>query len=84
MYKDAELIYKLNKNWRLGNTKIVKAGGQTNRNWIVQYKNKKFFVRLPWERTDIVDRKVESKNILAITKCKKLDGSNFTYSSVIW
>jgi len=74
MYKDTELIYKLNKNWRQCNIKIARAGGQTNRNWIVQYKGKKFFVRLPWERTDIVDRKVEAKNILAIAKCKKLDG----------
>lgn len=72
--KDIQLIYKLNKNWRPGTIKVKKAGGQTNRNWIVQYKNKKFFVRLPWERTDIVDRKIEAKNILALVKCKKLVG----------
>ena len=69
-----ELICKLNKGWQPGNIKLKKAGGQTNRNWIVQYKNKKFFVRLPWERTDIVDRKIEGKNILAISKCRKLKG----------
>jgi len=70
--KDIELICRINKNWRPNNIKIKKAGGQTNRNWIVQHKNKKFFVRLPWERTDIVDRNVEARNILAIAKCKKL------------
>ena len=56
------------------NIKLKKAGGQTNRNWIVQYKNKKFFVRFPWERTDIVNRKIEGRNILALVKCKKLRG----------
>lgn len=70
--KDINLICKLNKDWRPGKIKIKKAGGQTNRNWIVEYKKKKFFVRLPWEMTDIVDRRVEAKNILAISKCKKL------------
>ncbi len=70
--KDIGLIYKLNKEWQPGNIKVQKAGGQTNRNWIVGYKKKKFFVRFPWERTDIVNRKVEGENILAITKCRKL------------
>lgn len=72
MIKDIELIRRLNKNWRPENIKIKKAGGQTNRNYIVQYKNKKFFVRLPWERTDIVDRAVESKNIFALSRNKKI------------
>lgn len=70
--KDVQLIGQLNKDWRLGNVKIKKAGGQTNKNWIVEYKKKKFFVRFPWERTDIVDRKAEAKNILAMAKSKKL------------
>ena len=74
MQEDIKLISQLNKDWRLDRIKVKKAGGQTNRNYIVQYKNKKFFVRLPWERTDIVDRKIEGKNILAISKCKKLRG----------
>jgi len=72
MINDIKLICRLNKDWRPGKIKVKKAGGQTNRNWIVQHKNKKFFVRLPWERTDIVDRNIEAKNILALAKCKKL------------
>jgi len=65
------LISRLNKDWRPENIKIKKAGGQTNRNYIVQYKNKKFFVRLPWE-SDVINRKIEGKNILALSKNKKL------------
>ena len=72
--KDIKLISQLNKDWQPGKIKVKKAGGQTNRNYIVQCKNKKFFVRLPWERTDIVDRKVEADNILALAKCQKLRG----------
>ncbi|PIU74810.1 MAG: hypothetical protein COS76_04120 [Candidatus Portnoybacteria bacterium CG06_land_8_20_14_3_00_39_12] len=70
--KDIELIHKLNKDWRQGTIKVKKAGGQTNRNYIVQYKNKKFFVRFPWERADIVDRKAEARNVLALAGCNKL------------
>jgi thiamine kinase-like enzyme len=70
--KDIDLICKLNKDWRPDNIKIKKAGGQTNRNFIVQCKTKKFFIRLPWERADIVNREAEAKNILALVKCKKL------------
>ena len=69
--KDIELICRLNKDWQPGNIKLKKAGGQTNRNWIVQYKNKKFFVRLPWERADIVDRRVEGENIFALSRNQK-------------
>lgn len=69
--KDVDLICKLNKDWRPDNIKIKKAGGQTNRNYIVQHKNKKFFVRLPWE-TSIIDRNIEGKNILALSRCRKL------------
>jgi len=70
--KDIELIYRLNKDWQPGNIKLKKAGGQTNRNWIVQYKDKKFFVRLPWERADVVDRAIEAKNIFALSRNKKI------------
>ncbi|MEK9134724.1 MAG: phosphotransferase [Patescibacteria group bacterium] len=69
--KDIDLICKLNKDWRPDNIKIKKAGGQTNRNFIVQHKNKKFFVRLPWE-TSVIDRNTEGKNILALSRNKKL------------
>lgn len=72
--KDIDLIYQLDKDWSPANIQVKRAGGQTNRNWIVQHKRKKFFVRLPWERTDIVDREIEAKNILAISRCKKLKG----------
>ncbi|MFH1894560.1 MAG: phosphotransferase [Patescibacteria group bacterium] len=72
--EDAKLISQLNKDWKPGKIKVKKAGGQTNRNYIVQCKNEKFFVRFPWERTDIVNREAEAKNILAIAKCKKLVG----------
>ncbi|MFH1714209.1 MAG: phosphotransferase [Candidatus Nealsonbacteria bacterium] len=74
MEKDIELITKLNSEWRLKEIKVIKAGGQTNRNWIVKHKGKRFFVRFPWERTDIVDRKIEGRNILAISRSKKLIG----------
>ncbi|MDO8436344.1 MAG: phosphotransferase [bacterium] len=70
--EDIDLICKLNKEWQPQAIKIKKAGGQTNRNYIVQYKDNKFFVRLPWERTDIVDRRIEAENITAVSKCKKL------------
>lgn len=70
--KDIELICRLDREWRPDAIKIKKAGGQTNRNWIVQSKKKKFFVRLPWGRTDIVNRKIESGNIFALSRNKKL------------
>ena len=72
MIKDIKLIRRLNKDWRPEKIRVKKAGGQTNRNWIVEYENKKFFVRLPWERKDIVDREVEAKNIFALSRDQKL------------
>ena len=74
MLKDIKLISRLDKDWRSEKIKIEKAGGQTNRNWIVKCGPEKFFVRFPWERTDIVDRKTEAGNVLAINRCKKLKG----------
>ncbi|MDD5144556.1 MAG: phosphotransferase [Candidatus Pacebacteria bacterium] len=74
MEKDIELIKKLDKEWGKGPLKIKRAGGQTNRNWTVEFKGKKFFVRLPWERKDIVNRGFEGKNILAITRNRNLKG----------
>src|SRR3989344_8773222 len=70
--QDLELIYSLHRNWPREDIKVKKIGGQTNRNYLVQYKNKRKFVRLPWEASDIVDRKVEAGNILALAKSKKL------------
>lgn len=74
MINDIKLICRLNKDWRPRKIKVKKAGGQTNRNWIIEFQGKKFFVRLPWERTDIVNREVEAKNILALARSKKLIG----------
>jgi thiamine kinase-like enzyme len=61
----------LHTDWNAKTTHIAKAGGQTNRNYVVTYKNQKFFVRLPWE-THVIDRTIEGKNILALSKNKKL------------
>lgn len=62
--------------------RITKAGGQTNRNYVVTHKNKKFFVRLPWE-TDVINRTIEGKNILALSKNKKLASVLPTYHCYI-
>lgn len=70
--KDIELIYCLNKNWQPDNIGVKRAGGQTNRNYVAQYKNKKFFVRLSWERSDIVDRRTEGRNIFAFVRNRKV------------
>ncbi|MDO8424810.1 MAG: phosphotransferase [bacterium] len=69
MENDLKLIRSLNKGW--AGARIKRAGGQTNRNYIVDYKNKKFFVRLPWV-SGVIDRRVEAKNILALSCNKKL------------
>ena len=68
---DIKLICRLNKDWQPDNIKVKRTGGQTNRNYVVQYKNKRFFVRLPWE-SDVISRRIEGKNILALNKNKKL------------
>lgn len=72
MTKDEKLIRYLNKDFRI----IKKAGGQTNRNYIIGdiKDKKKYFVRFPWERPDIVDRKIEAKNILALLNCRETIG----------
>jgi len=70
--KDIEQICCLDKNWKPNNIKVKKAGGQTNRNYKVDYKNTTRFVRLAWKAADVVNREIEAKNILALTKCRKL------------
>lgn len=70
--KDIELVCGLMPEWHFSQIKIKKAGGQTNKNWIVEYNGKKYFVRIPWERNDIINRKIEAKNILALSHNKKL------------
>ncbi len=54
-----------------------RAGGQTNRNYVVSFKEpfgrlraRKLFVRLPWE--SVLDRKTEGKNILALSRNQKV------------
>ena len=69
MTKDLQFIYRLNKKWTPQTIGIVKAGGQTNRNYIVSFQGKKFFVRLPWE-SNVLDRKIEGRNILALSRNK--------------
>ncbi|MCH7604645.1 phosphotransferase [Patescibacteria group bacterium] len=68
------LIYRLKEQWSPRTIKIRKAGGQTNKNWIVEHEGKKFFVRLPWDRSDMIDRKIEGKNIAQLAKNKKVAG----------
>jgi len=69
--KDQQLIYRLNKSWNPRTISIQKAGGQTNRNYIISFKGRKFFVRIPW-KSDVIDRRIEGKNILALSKNKTL------------
>jgi thiamine kinase-like enzyme len=69
--RDREIIYRLSKNWSAKTVRVTKAGGQTNRNYIVEHKGSKSFVRLPWE-SDVIDRVTEGKNILELKKNKNL------------
>lgn len=50
--------------------RAVRAGGQTNRNYVVEFGKKKFFVRLPWE--GVIDRDVEGANVARIAQNQKL------------
>lgn len=69
--KDKKLIRSLFKELSLEALQIKKATGQTNRNYIVSFKDNKFFVRLPWEN-DILNRAVEGENILRLLLNSKL------------
>jgi thiamine kinase-like enzyme len=51
--------------------RAVRAGGQTNRNYVVTFQGKKLFVRLPWE-SSVLDRKAEGRNMLALSGNKKV------------
>ena len=84
--QDLKLICRLDRRWKPEIIQVKRLGGQTNRNFVVTYREpfglprgkagklrvKKFFVRLPWEREDVVDRANEGKNILAMARNKKL------------
>lgn len=67
---DTKLLYRLAQSLRLGSFSFQRAGGQTNRNYIVSSHGRKFFVRLPWE--GVLDRRTEGSNILALSRNKKL------------
>jgi len=49
--QDLQLIYRLDKTWEAETIKVRKAGGQTNKNFVVVHNGQSFFVRLPWERS---------------------------------
>ncbi|KKU85571.1 MAG: hypothetical protein UY16_C0075G0007 [Candidatus Gottesmanbacteria bacterium GW2011_GWA2_47_9] len=70
--QDLGLICCLDWKWKPEVIQVKRLGGQTNRNFVVAYRKEKLFVRLPWEREDIVDRVSEGKNILAMARNKKL------------
>jgi len=68
---ELESLYRFRKDWKPGGIHVEKAGGQTNRNFIVTSDQGKVFVRIPWERSDIVNRDIEGMNILALSKNEK-------------
>lgn len=82
--QDFRLLYRINEQWSSRTIKIRKAGGQTNKNWIVEHEGKKFFVRLPWDRSDMIDREIEGKNIVQLAKNKRVAGILPHYYLYIW
>ncbi|MDO8633138.1 MAG: phosphotransferase [Candidatus Wildermuthbacteria bacterium] len=70
--KEIKRIKEFCGSWVRGDFSLKRLGGQTNTNWLLEFPSGKFFVRLPWEREDVVNRKVEGKNILAITRNRVL------------
>lgn len=72
--QDIEVICRLDRRWEPKTIQVKRLGGQTNRNFLVKHEGEKLFVRLPWERADIVDRATEGKNIVALARNKKLAG----------
>lgn len=72
---DTALFSRFNKGWLPGRIKLQKAGGQTNSNWFLTYKRRRFFVRLPWQKgAGIVDRTAEAGNIAALYRNRKMAG----------
>ena len=69
---ELESLYRFRREWEPGGIHVERAGGQTNRNFIVSTDQEKMFVRIPWERSDIVNREVEGKNILALSENEKM------------
>lgn len=67
----------------------VRVGGQTNRNYIVTFREpfnkfraRKFFVRLPWENA-VLNRSIEGENIVRLSHNKKLKSILPRYYSYI-
>ena len=70
---DRAVLQQLFSDWGQPLLTIEKQGGQTNQNYKVLTKQGgEFFVRLPWERGDVVDRVAEGKNIKALLANKKI------------
>lgn len=69
---ELDSLYRFRKDWKPGSIYVERAGGQTNRNFIVTSDQGRVFVRIPWERGDIVNRDAEGRNILALTKNDKI------------
>src|SRR3989338_410485 len=69
--QDKKLIYRFNPKWSAKTVSIKRAGGLTNRNYVVDSLGKKSFVRLPWE-TGVINRIVEGRNILELSRSKRL------------
>lgn len=68
--KQLQIIRALCEDWNSGNISVQKLGGQTNQNFVVTQGAESYFVRIPWE-SDVINRKVEGKNILALSRNKK-------------
>lgn len=63
------------EGWEPGQISVKRLGGKTNRNYKVQdVAGKNWFVRVPFEGADIVDRSIEAQNIKALQGCKQLMG----------
>lgn len=68
--KEIELICRLNERWTPKNIAVMRIGGKTNRNYRVQEDKGDWFVRIPFEGIEIVDRGVECQNVIALRKCE--------------
>lgn len=70
--REIALICRLRDNWTAKNITATKMGGKTNRNFRVQDNEGDWFVRIPYEGVEIVDRAVEAQNLQALKECEKL------------
>ena len=70
--RELESLHRFRMDWQPESITVERAGGQTNRNFIVSSEHGKVFVRIPWERSDIVNRDIEGRNILALSINEKI------------